>query len=138
MRKIALLTAAFTFAFSGVALAATTWYGGATQSGDMSTETGQLGVDIGLNGSKKITRLDVNAFLNGGGSCFTGSVTAHGLTWKINHGSFKGTKTSQGVTVTISGKVHSYGLKGSYTVTQGSCTSGKVSYTARYEIAPNF
>jgi hypothetical protein len=137
MRKIALLTAAFTFAFSGVALASTYWYGVATQSSHTSSQSGPLGVDIGLNSSgKEVTHLDVKAFLSG--SCFVGSVTAHGLKWKLKHGSFNGTTTSHGVKVKISGKVHSYGFKGTYAVTEGSCKSGEIKYTARSEVAPNF
>jgi hypothetical protein len=137
MRKIALLTAAFTFALSGVALASTVWYGGATQASDTSSQSGPLGVDIGLSGNgKEVTHLDVKAFL--GGSCFVGSVTAHGLKWKLKHGSFSGTKTSHGVKVKISGKGHSYNFTGTYSVTEGSCKSGKIRYVARYETAPNF
>ena len=139
MRKIALLTVAFTFAFGGVALASTVWYGGATQCSDTSSQSGPLGVDIGLSGNgKEVTHLDVNAFLSGGSSCFTGSITAHGLKWKLKHGSFSGTKTSHGVKVKISGKGHSANFTGNYSVTEGSCKSGKVKYVARYEVAPNF
>lgn len=136
MRKIALLTAAFTFALSGVAFAATTWYGGPTQRSDVTAESGQFGIDIGLNGSgKEVTHVDVHFFVSGTGSCSLAHVATHGLTWKVKHGSFKGTETSQGVKIKVTGKLHDYKIKGTYTVTEGSCKSGTVKYTAKSEFA---
>ena len=152
MRRLAVLTITFTFAVSGVAAASQWWFGGATQTAEMSSYTGSLGIDLAVNGANgdAITKVVLNAFFTGAAGCRTHRLVLHGLRFKILRDAFNATKrVAAGNVLEISGKFHMSGafrqsVTGSFTETwtpkgqTTACTTGRVPYTAEYESSPLF
>ncbi len=152
MRRLAVLTVIFTLALSGAAAASQWWFGGATQTAEMSSYTGPLGIDLAVNGAKgdAVTNVELTAFFTGAPGCYTHRITLHGLRFRIVRNSFKGTKrVVAGNVLQIAGKFHMSGVfrqsvTGTFTETwtpkgqSTACTTGRVPYTAEYESSPLF
>jgi len=152
MRRLAVLTLTFTFALSGIAVASRWWFGGATQTAEMSSYTGPLGIDLATNGAdgNEITNVVLTAFGTGAAVCPTHRILLHGLKLKIRKNAFKATKrVAPGNVLELTGKFHMAGrfrqsITGWFSETwtprgqRTRCSTGKVPYTAEYESSPLF
>ncbi len=152
MRRLAILTITFTLALSGVAVASQWWFGGATQTAEMSSYTGPLGIDLAVNGAAgdAVTNVYLTAFFPGAAGCHTHRIELRGLRFRILHNAFRGTKrVAAGNVLEIRGKFHMAGafrqsVTGSFAETwtpkgqTAACKTGRVPYTAEYESSPLF